>query len=429
MECIYVRKTPALKGSIKVQGGKNAVLPILAASILTNEKVKIYNCPDIADVNHTIELLMMLGCKVEINDGCIEIDPSGVEDTRVSEVYTDKTRSSIIFLGAMLGRLKKTVITKPGGCKIGARPIDIHINALRKLNITIFEKYDDIIAFSEDIKGATIELPMPSVGATENIILAAATASGVTIINNAAMEPEIVELADFINAMGGRITGAGTGTIVIEGVLELKGTQYVVEGDRIVASTYIAAVAAVGGKVELKGIKEEKISSVISTFSSMGCKIKCKNDCICIKRNPKKRLKPIGVIETMPFPGVPTDVQPLLVAVLAYSAGVSRVHENLFENRFLYTDELNKMGADINIRRNDTALIYGREKLCGTKVKAMDLRGGAALVVAALGAEGDTIIENHEYIKRGYEDIVRDLRILGADIREEKIIEQKEKNT
>ena len=420
MEHILINGKIPLKGHIKVQGGKNAVLPILAASILTKEKVRINNCPDIDDVRHTIKLLEMLGCKVFFINGTVDIYPEKVEDTRVSGEHTDKTRSSIVFLGAMIGRLKKTVITKPGGCKIGERPLDIHISSIRKLNVTIFEKYGDIIAYTDKIKGADIKLTFPSVGATENIILTAVLAEGITTIKNPAREPEILELADFINSMGGKIKGAGTDTIIIEGVKELRGTEYSVGGDRIVAATYMGAVAVAGGKVTLSGIRTKDMKCITDTFRKTGMKVKVTEHSIICRRKIKKfRLKNVNYIETEPYPGFPTDVQPVMGAVMSYGMGISKIKENIFENRFMYVNELMKMGADIVLKNENAALIYGKEKLYGTKVKAMDLRGGAALIVAALGAEGETCIEDIHYIKRGYENIVRDLQLLGADIREE----------
>lgn len=426
MDRISVGKSSSLRGRINIQGGKNAVLPIMAASILTKEKVRLYNCPDIDDVRYTIELLKMLGCKVFFMNGIIDIYPKDVEDTRVSQEYTDKTRSSIIFLGAMVGRLKKTVITKPGGCKIGERPLDIHIRNIRKLNVTIFEKYGDIIAFTDEIRGADVKLSFPSVGATENIMLTAVLATGKTVIYNAAREPEIVELAAFINSMGGRIRGAGTDTIEIEGVEELKGTEYTINGDRIVAATYMAAVAVTGGKITLTGIRRGSLDAVIKAYKALGLKVRAGEKHLICSRKSKKRIMPISYVETEPYPGFPTDVQPIITAVLSYGEGISKIKENIFENRFDYIDELEKMGADIIIRNKNTAIVYGRQTLYGTNVRAVDLRGGAALIIAALGAEGRTTIDGVQYIRRGYENIIRDLRLLGADIREEKNSEDKE---
>lgn len=429
MERILVKKTAGLKGCVKVQGGKNAVLPILAASILTKEKVRLNNCPDIDDVRHTIKLLKMLGCKVFFMNGTIDIYPADVADTRVSGEHTDKTRSSIVFLGAMIGRLKKTVITHPGGCKIGERPLDIHISSIRKLNVTIFEKYGDIIAYTDEIKGGDIKLSFPSVGATENIMLTAALATGTTIIKNPAREPEITELAEFINAMGGKITGAGTDTIIIDGVEELHGTEYNIGGDRIVAATYMGAVAVAGGKIKLTEVKPANMKAITDVYRKIGLKIKLREDSIeCRRKKRKSRLKNIGYIETAPYPEFPTDVQPVISAVLSYGMGVSKVRENIFENRFMYANELMKMGADIIVKKENTAIIYGKEKLYGANVKAMDLRGGAALIIAALGAEGETCIEDVHFIKRGYENIVRDLQLLGADIREEVTGENEEED-
>ena len=424
MKKILIGKTTGLKGSVKIQGGKNAVLPILAASILTEEKVKINNCPDIEDVRQTIKLLEMLGCKVFFVNGTIEVYPKDVEDTRISSEYTRNTRSSILFLGAMLGRLGRIVITKPGGCKIGERPYDLHIKGIRGLGVEIFEKYGDIVAYTDELKGGRIHLTFPSVGATENIMLAAVMAKGRTSIYNPAKEPEIVELAGFLNSMGASVKGAGKDIIVIEGTDRLHGAEYTVGGDRIVAATYMAALAVCRGKIKLLGVSPLYMEEVIKTFRNMGISIKllpgnrgfvCKN---------KGEIKNISYIETSPYPMLPTDVQPIMAAVMIYGNGVSRVKEKIFENRFAYVEELKKLGADIKIKGGDTLVIYGKNKLKGCQLKSMDLRGGAALVVAGLGAEGETVILDNGYIYRGYEDIIRDLKGLGADIREEEISEE-----
>ena len=423
MKKILIGKTTGLKGSIKIQGGKNAVLPILAASILTEEKVKINNCPDIEDVRQTIKLLEMLGCKVFFMNGTIEIYSKEVSDTRISSEYTKNTRSSILFLGAMLGRLNRIVITKPGGCKIGERPYDLHMKGIKGLGVEIFEKYGDIIAYTDEIKGGRIHLAFPSVGATENIMLAAACAKGRTTIYNPAKEPEIVELADFLNSMGARIKGAGKEIIIVEGVERLHGTEYTVGGDRIVAATYMAALAVCSGKIKLLGVSHLYMEEVIRAFRNMGMSIKLLSGNRGLVCKSKGEIKNISYMETAPYPMLPTDVQPIMAAVMIYGNGVSRVKEKIFENRFAYVKELKKLGADINIKGNDTLVIYGKSKLKGCRLEAMDLRGGAALVVAGLGAEGGTVIVDDGYIYRGYEDIVRDLKGIGADIREEEISE------
>lgn len=428
MKKILIGKTTGLKGSVKIQGGKNAVLPILAASILTEEKVKINNCPDIEDVRQTIKLLEMLGCKVFFMNGTVEVYPKNVEDTRISSEYTKNTRSSILFLGAMLGRLNRIVITKPGGCRIGERPYDLHIKGIKGLGVEIFEKFGDIVAYTKELKGGRIHLTFPSVGATENIMLAAVCAKGRTTIYNPAKEPEIVELADFLNGMGARVRGAGSEIIVIEGVDKLHGTEYTVGGDRIVAATYMSALAVCSGKIKLLGISPSYMEEVIKTFRHMGMSIKQLPGNKGLLCKSKGAVKNISYMETAPYPMLPTDVQPVMVAVMTYGNGVSRVKEKIFENRFAYVAELKKLGADIIIKGNDTLVIYGRKNLKGCQLKSMDLRGGAALVVAGLGAEGETIILDDGYIYRGYEDIVRDLKGLGADIREEEISENGEKD-
>ena len=403
-----------LKGEIKVQGAKNAVLPILAATILTDEKCVINNCPKLRDVDKTILVLRDLGCNVERDGSTVTVDSGGICDHCICENLMREMRSSIIFLGAILSRCKCANVSMPGGCPIGLRPIDLHLKALRKLGVEISEEHGYINCRADYLKGADIHLDFPSVGATENIMLSAVCAEGDTIISNAAREPEIVDLADLLNAMGAKITGAGSSVIRISGVKKLHGVEYSVMPDRIVAATYLAAGAITGGDITLTGAEKSHMDAMLDALSEMGAEFEFGEDTIRIK--PLKKIKSIHILRTMPYPGFPTDIQSPFMAVAALGRGTSVFVENIFENRFRHVDELVRMGADIRVSGR-CAVIRGVKKLYGAKVCARELRGGAALVLAGLAAEGVTIVENTEYIDRGYESIEDYLSACGADIR------------
>ena len=403
-----------LKGEIKVQGAKNAVLPILAATILTDEKCVIKNCPKLRDVDKTILVLRDLGCVVERDGDTVSVDAGGICDCRVCENLMREMRSSIIFLGAILTRCKCANVSMPGGCPIGLRPIDLHLKALKKLGVEISEEHGYINCHAERMKGADIHLDFPSVGATENIMLSAVCADGDTTVSNAAREPEIVDLADLLNAMGAKITGAGSSVIKIEGVKQLHGVEYSVMPDRIVAATYLAAGAITGGDITLKGAEKSHMDAMLNALSEMGAEFEFGEKTIRIK--PLNEIKSIHILRTMPYPGFPTDIQSPFMAVAALGRGTSVFVENIFENRFRHVDELVRMGADIRVSGR-CAVIRGVKKLYGAKVRARELRGGAALVLAGLAAEGATIVENTEYIDRGYESIEDYLSTCGADIR------------
>jgi len=414
MEKLIVKGCGKLSGSISVQTSKNAVLPILAASILTEEKVVIRNCPNITDVDNMIKILRSLGCGAEKQGGAVIIESAGINKTDVPAELAKELRSSVFLLGSVLGRLKSAVVSQPGGCHIGKRPIDLHIKGLRELNVRI-EDYGETHYFDGgNIKGGTVRLDFPSVGATENIMMAAALSRGKTVIINAAKEPEIVDLQNFISAMGGKIFGAGSGTIEIEGVEKLHGCEYTPIPDRIAAGTYLAAAVITGGEAELFNCRCEHIYPLIVKFRETACYVECNNDKIYIK-SPKK-LNCFNAIETEPYPGFPTDLQAPVVSLASVADGTSIVTENVFETRFKYAEELKKMGADI-IVRDRTAIVRGVKKLNGAPVSANDLRGGAALIIAALAAEGKTEISEVRHIDRGYDDIAGVLNALGADIR------------
>lgn len=403
-----------LEGQLEVQGSKNAALPIIAAAVLHRGVTLIRRCPDILDVRYMLEILHSIGCKISWQKDELRIDAEEIDFENLSRECIRKMRSSILLLGAVLGRCKNMVLEYPGGCTIGARPVDIRLNALEQMGVHI-EEYDGAIHCKTDgLKGTRILLPYPSVGATENLMMAGAMAEGITWIHNAAREPEVVDLSGFLEAMGVAVYGAGTSRIGILGKCPLKEARYQVMQDRIVAGTYLLAAAGARGEIELVYEEKQHIHCLLHICESMGCEVRLTNRGIYLKSS--RRLFPIEDIHTQPFPGFPTDMQSQLMTVLATARGTSRIYEHIFENRFRTAVELCKMGADIQIE-NNRAVIYGAARLKGGRVSARDLRGGAALVIAGLMAEGDTIIENSIFVERGYQDICKDLIQLGAEIK------------
>ncbi len=416
MPDIIVEGKNKLNGKIKVQGSKNAVLPIIAASILIDGKTVINNCPDLSDVKASMKILEYLGAKCSYKNNCLIIDASNIKGYGIPEKLMREMRSSSLFLGAILSRMQRAVICSPGGCELGPRPIDLHIKALKELGAETKEQNGNIsFKLNGGIIGNNIHLSFPSVGATENVIIAAALGNGTTTLNNAAKEPEIVDLANFLNKAGARIKGAGSDRVVIEGVKRLNPIEYSVCFDRIVAATYISAAAICGGDIVLNGVNIGQLSSVVSVYEEAGCLFSAKNKDLRIIA-PKK-LKSVSTVRSLTYPGFPTDAGPLLISSLTVAKGTSIFVENIFENRFRYIDELKRLGASIKTE-GKVAVIEGVSRLCGAKCYATDLRGGAALVVAGLGAEGVTQIGKTCYIKRGYENIVKDLSSLGAKIKE-----------
>ena len=401
-----------LEGIVPISGSKNASLPIIAGSILSGKVTKLYNVPNINDTKTTLKILELLGCKVKKNGGKIEINSKHMTKTEIPENLMRQMRSTVIMAGAMLGRFHEAIFSYPGGCEIGARPIDLHLKAFKKLGINIEENYGFIRCSCDKIQGTDINLDFPSVGATENIILATVLAEGLTTIYNSAMEPEIVDLANFLNKMGAKIEGAGTNKIRITGVKQLKEVGYKVMPDRIEAGTFLCIAAQTGGKLKLINANSEHITPVIEKLIDMGCNIEIENN--TIKIQAPKKLKAVD-IKTMPYPGFPTDMQSILGSILASAKGTSIIVENIFESRFKYINELIKMGAKITIEGN-TAIIKGVKRLHAATINSTDLRGGAALVVAALGAKGKTTIQNIEYILRGYENFDMKLQNIGAKI-------------
>ncbi len=402
-----------LEGTVEISGSKNASLPIIAATILSKGNCKLYNVPDIRDTKITLEIIQLLGGKVKRANGKIEINTKNINITQIPEELMGKMRSTVILAGAILGRYKEVTFSYPGGCDIGARPIDLHLKAFEKLGINIEENYGFIKCKCDKIIGANIDLDFPSVGATENIILAATLAEGITTITNAAMEPEIEDLAKFLNKMGAKIEGAGTNFIKITGVQKLKEISYNIMPDRIEAGTFLCIGAVTAGKIELKNVNPKHVVPAIHKLREMGCMIEENKN--SIKLIAPKRLKAVD-IKTMPYPGFPTDLQSVFGATLATAKGTSVIVENIFENRYKYTSELKKMGAKIQIE-GKIAVIKGVRRLYNAKVEASDLRGGAALVIAALTTKGKTQIDKIEYILRGYENFEQKLNKIGAKIK------------
>ncbi|MCI7813445.1 MAG: UDP-N-acetylglucosamine 1-carboxyvinyltransferase [Lachnospiraceae bacterium] len=408
---ITVKGGIPLYGKVCIQGSKNAALPILAASLLHEGISIIHNCPRILDVENTVQILREAGCLVKWQENSLIISAGNIQNTRISSEYATQMRSSVIFLGSLLGRMGSASIPLPGGCTIGKRPIDIHLSAMENMGVRITEENEMILAKAERLKGTKIMLRFPSVGATENTILAAVLAEGTTIIQNAAQEPEIAELCRFLNEKGAKIKGAGSEKIVIEGVRSLQDSEFVLMSDRIVAGTYLMAAMSAGGEICLEKAPIFQMTAQLKVLKEMGASMRYDKDQIQLKA--PRRAKSLAMVMTRPYPGFPTDLQSQLLAVLCRAEGRSKIIENIFEGRYQIVPQLRKMGAKIEIISQE-AQIEGVEKLEGTAVRACELRGGAALIIAGLGASGVTKIEDSWFIKRGYEDICGDLRTLGA---------------
>ena len=418
MDTYIVEGGEKLYGRVRAQSAKNSVLPLLAATVLTDEQVKIRGVPNINDAENMLRILTEVGCNIKRQKSCVIIDSSNAVSHEIPQRLTKELRSSVFMLGSVLTRFRRAKISYPGGCDIGLRPIDLHLSGLKRLGVQIVEEGGFIECRADKLVGAEILLDFPSVGATENIILAAVKAEGITVIRNSAKEPEIIDLQNFLNAMGARVRGAGSGTVVVEGVKRLHGVEYTPIGDRIEGGTFLIACAVCGGEIELSGVREENITALLHKLRENGCKIDIKNDKIILRSDGK--LCAADLVETMPFPGFPTDLQAQYSALCCTARGTTIVVENLFETRYKYVAELKRMGADVTVRGR-TAVIRGVERLHGARVTAGDLRGGASLVVAALGAEGKSEIVELSHIDRGYADFEGKLRKLGAKIRRVRI--------
>lgn len=417
MDKIIVNGKKRLGGTIKVHGAKNSALPVLAAAVTAGGECVISNCPELSDVAATIKILDWLGCSEVCGNGTVCVDGSKLTSDEIPDYLMRELRSSFIFMGALLSRTGRAAMCAPGGCEIGVRPVDIHLHSFEQMGVNVKDEGGKIICEAPGgLKGAEINLSFPSVGATENIMLAAVKAKGTTYIKNAAREPEICDLARFLNACGADISGAGESTIVINGKEKLHGAHFTVMPDRIVAASYLAAAAVTGSPLTVTNAVPEHLSSVISVFEQSGCSFKTSGD--EIKITPPARLKKMGTVRTMPYPGFPTDCQAIVMAMAAVADGTTVINENIFESRFRHAGELNRMGADITVSGR-CAVVNGVNSLYGTSVNATDLRGGMSLILAALCAEGTSEIGCVEYIDRGYEKIERDLSLIGADIRRE----------
>lgn len=415
MSRLYIKGGNRLNGEIKIQGAKNSVLPLLAATVLCEGKSVLHNCPKLSDVDICLKILRKLNIECFWEETSIVVNNNGGIGHRIPDSLMRLMRSSVVFLGAILARNKKAVISSPGGCDLGPRPIDLHISALKQLGATVIEQHGEIVFLAPDgLKGCEINLSFASVGATENIMLAAVLSEGQTVINNAAREPEICDLADFLNKCGAKIKGAGTNTVIIRGVKCLKGCTHSVIPDRIVAASFMAAAAVTGGEIKLKGINASHLASTLGVFSAAGCFVKVRGDTLTIKA--PKRLQAVPIVETLVYPGFPTDAGPLIVSMLSLSNGTSVLIENIFENRFRYIDELRRFGARITTV-GKVAIIEGVDKISAAPCCCTDLRGAAAAVVAGLAAKGNTTIDKTHHILRGYEDIAGNLKTLGADIK------------
>ena len=414
MSKYIIRGGTPVAGDIRIKGAKNSVLTLLAACILADGKVTLHDCPHISDVNTMLAILERLGCRTSRTGDDVTVDSAGISGDKIPGGLASELRSSIFLLGSLLSRLKKAKVAYPGGCEIGLRPIDIHLAGLRELGVRIVEKHGYIDCDSTRAHSADIMLDLPSVGATENLVMTCVFLKGVSIIRNCAKEPEIVDLQNFLNAMGAKVSGAGTGVITIEGVEKLHGVEYTPIPDRIVAGTWLIGAAICGGELTLSNVNPEHLSSLIAKLPKSTCKITCARDKINIICNG--RCESIPKVETTYYPGFPTDLQTQILTLQTVSDGTSVVVENIFETRFKTVPELLKMGADVTVNGR-TAVVRGVRSLNGARVSATDLRGGASLVLAGMCAQGETVIDNIYHIDRGYEDLTSVLSSIGVNIK------------
>ncbi|MCM1388421.1 MAG: UDP-N-acetylglucosamine 1-carboxyvinyltransferase [Bacillus sp. (in: Bacteria)] len=411
MDAIQIYGGNCLNGQIKVQGSKNAVLPILAAALLINGTCEIENCPIISDVHHMLRLMESLCCTIERKGHTVRVDARQVADCIMPQDSVRMMRSSITLLGVLLARTGSVSMQYPGGCVIGQRPIDLHLQGLRKMGVTIEEREDGFTAQTAGLTGAVHRLPFVSVGATENLVLAAVLAKGETVIENAAREPEIYVLCDFLKQAGAQIDGTGTDRLVIHGVDTLHEISYRAPADRIVAGTYLAACLCNGGEIYLKEAPYAQMGAVIQTAVCMGAEIHEDADGMQIACKKKRKMPP--KLKTDSYPGFPTDLQSAFLTAMTLAEGEGVLEETIFENRFRIVSELVKMGAHINVQDN-RVFVEGIERLHGACLEAEELRGGAALAIAGAAADGITTVKNRRYIERGYEDICKDLRAFGV---------------
>ena len=421
MEQYIMKGGNPLAGEVYISGAKNAALGILAAAIMTDEDVVIDNLPDVRDINVLLEAIAEIGAKVErIDRHTVRINAGSIKEVSVDDEFIRKIRASYYFIGALLGKYKSAEVPLPGGCNIGSRPIDQHLKGFRALGAKVEIVKGSVVAHAIDLVGSHIYLDVVSVGATINIMMAAALAEGQTILENVAKEPHVVDVANFLNSMGANIKGAGTDVIRIRGVGRLHGTEYSVIPDQIEAGTFMCAAAATRGDVMVRNVIPKHLEAISAKLAEIGCEVTEFDDAVRVVGKPRQR--PTN-IKTMPYPGFPTDMQPQMAVTLALADGTSMVTESIFENRFKYVDELARMGGSIKVEGN-VAVIDGVPGFTGAQVEAPDLRAGAALVIAGLAAEGYTVVDEIGYIQRGYEAFDEKLRSLGAVI--EKVDSEKE---
>lgn len=414
MDSIHIQGGIALQGKVRIQGSKNAALPVLAATLLVGEQSFIRNCPRIADVYAMISLLKSLGCSVNWQENGLCIDSSRVSQGEMRSEAVTGMRSSLCLLGALIGRCKEVVMEHPGGCVIGQRPIDMHLTALRQMGVVFREEGAWLHAQTLGLRGASLCLPFPSVGATENVVLAAVLAEGDTVLEGAAREPEIAALCRYLQSCGAQIEGVGTDRLTIRGGRRLYGTEYRVPADRIVAGTYLFGCLGAGGNVFLEEAPWQDMEAVLETAGRMGASLCTAPEGLYVQAPARPRN--VACITTKPHPGFPTDLQSVALAVAARGSGDSLIRETIFENRFRVAEELRRMGACLEKQGSDSVLVHGVESLQGARVESKELRGGAALVAAGLMAQGETVVTGCQYIYRGYENICRDFRELGARV-------------
>ena len=411
MEQYVIKGGNPLVGEVEIGGAKNAALAILAAATMTDETVLIETMPDVRDTNILLQAIKSIGAIVErIDRHTVKINGSQISHLIIADDYVKKIRASYYLIGALLGKYKSAKVALPGGCNIGSRPIDQHIKGWKALGATVKIEHGLIITEAEKLSGSHIYMDVVSVGATINVMMSAVMAEGRTIIENAAKEPHVVDVANFLNSMGANIKGAGTDVIRIKGTARLHGTEYTIIPDQIEAGTFMFAAAATKGDVMVKNVIPKHLESISAKLAEIGCEIEESDDAVRVVAS-----KPLNhtQVKTLPYPGFPTDMQPQMVVALALARGASIVTESIFENRFKYVDEMTRMGADIKVEGN-TAFINGVEKYTGAGIVAPDLRAGAALVLAGLAAEGITTVDDIKYIERGYEDFHIKLQSLGA---------------
>lgn len=418
MDVLRIHGGRRLTGEGTVHTAKNAVLPIMAAAVLTPEKTFLEDCPLLSDVGYMGEILRTMGCRVTRQERTLEIDPQSMNSYEMPDGLAKKIRSSIFLLGPILTRFRKATVTFPGGCEIGLRPIDLHLSGLKQLGVEIREEGGLIRCDGSHMRAGSVHFDYPSVGATENVMMAAVLLRGRTVLSNVAREPEIVDLQGFLNGMGAKVHGAGTHTIVVEGVRRLHGISYRPMADRIVAGTLLAAAAITGGCIRLHRVPAEDMHAVFSKLREMDCVLNPDGDSVTL--HAPERLRAFARLQTQPHPGFPTDMQAQLLAMATLANGTSVLVENVFENRYGHAGDLNRMGADVLINGR-TAVVRGVKELYGARVTARDLRGGAALALAGLRAAGETVVEQAQLIDRGYEHFEHALAALGADIRREHI--------